>query len=140
MVQVLYPLSDLKMREMEDDVKKNCILSYDCQARFNAEALLTHVKDTCQCRVQHLKSVCDFILHFSSNSHAPCQSFLAIEGITSASDDEVIQADLGQPSSLQFPIPIMRQDPRMLAQNINTKSVTLSILNLNPIILYFVSW
>ena len=115
---MLCPFSDLKMREMEEDVKKNCILSYDCHARFNAEALLTHVQDTCQCRIQHLKSVCDFILHFSSNSHAPCQNFLAIEGITSASDDGVIQADLGRPSSLKFPIPIMRQDSRMLEQNV----------------------
>ena len=75
---------------IQEDVLRNSILLYDSEKIEDFKTFKANVSNKCQCKVEDLSHIQVLVLHYSTPSHEPASSFLKINGIVMASEDEVI--------------------------------------------------
>ena len=92
----------MKKRKFQEDAAKNSILSYVKSEVDDIKALETHVKESCQCDVEHLKNIGVFVLRYKSTRHKSSRlsammlmssEMLNIANIIHIEDDGVAEMD-----------------------------------------------
>ena len=92
----------MKKRKLQEDSAKNSILSYVKSEVDDIKALETHVKESCQCDVKHLKNIGVFVLRYKSTHHKSSRlssmmlmssKMLNIANIIHIEDDGVAEMD-----------------------------------------------
>merc|ERR1711962_248359 len=81
-------------REQLEKASKTMVLTYE-ETHRNASDIVQEVKEMCNCRVEHLKTVGVLILHHNhSNLMKDEEEFKSIAGIVTALKDDVVECEL----------------------------------------------
>ena len=83
-------LSDDQLLAIQEEVTKNSILLHNKKDSEEVETLIAEVREKCQCVVEDLSQVKALVLRYPNSSHGAADSFLQINGIIKASEDDVV--------------------------------------------------
>lgn len=91
---------ELRLAELRENAAKNTIVTYNKNVLKEAggiDAFTAELKETCQCRLEHLESIGAFILHYESADHmSAAQLKMRVRDVAHASDDLVVHMDFGK--------------------------------------------
>ena len=87
---IRFNIPDDQLLAIQEDVAKNSILVHDIKDSNEIETLKSNIRDKCQCEVEDLPHIQALVLHYPKSSHGPADSFLQINGIVIAVEDDIV--------------------------------------------------